>query len=49
MKDGKYHVLDPGRSQFNKYYTWDELWEDIIVNYIGRDYSRYTYFYYERV
>ena len=49
MKDGKYHVLDPGRSQFNKYYTWDELWHDIIVNYIGRDYSRYTYFYYERV
>lgn len=49
MKDGKYHVLDPARSQYNKYYTWDELWQEVIVNYIGRNYPRYIYFYYEKV
>lgn len=49
MKDGKYHVLDPARTQFNKYYTWDELWDQVIVNYIGRDTPKYAYFYFEKV
>lgn len=49
MKDGKYHVLDPARPRFNRYFTWDEFWRDVIINYIGRNSPRYAYFYYEKV
>lgn len=51
IKDGQIHVLDPGRSEFNNYYTVDGAW-NLIADYDSRVsngvYSAvFAYFYFE--
>jgi hypothetical protein len=47
IKDGKYHMWDPGSRSYNGYYTGDGLWHEIL-NYKGRGDPRYAYFYFEK-
>ena len=48
IKDGKYHMWDPGSRSYNGYYTGDGLWQEIL-NYKGRGNPRYAYFYFEKI
>ena len=47
IKDGKYHMWDPGSRSYNGYYTGDGLWKEIL-DYKGRGNPRYAYFYFEK-
>lgn len=48
IKDGKYHMWDPGSRSYNGYYTGDGLWKEIL-DYKGRGNPRYAYFYFEKI
>ena len=47
IKDGKFHMWDPGTQSYNGYYDDAGMWE-LIINYKNRGGPRYAYFYFEK-